>query len=91
MKPTHHFVVTGMVQGVYFRQSTRERALDLGLTGWIRNLPHGDVELIAQGDLAALDTLHQWLREGPPRARVTGVSRRIIDDDTEYRDFIVLR
>jgi acylphosphatase len=68
------FLVTGQVQGVFFRASTREQALRLGLTGTVRNLPDGRVEVLACGSAAALDQLRDWLRLGPPLARVTAVT-----------------
>ncbi|KAF1723907.1 acylphosphatase [Pseudoxanthomonas japonensis] len=72
------FLVSGKVQGVFFRASTRERALDLGLSGRATNLPDGRVEVIAEGDagaLDALDALEAWLHQGPPAARVESVVR----------------
>lgn len=68
-----HFLVSGHVQGVFFRASTRERALALGLTGHARNREDGSVEVLACGEAAALEDLRQWLDHGPPTARVTGV------------------
>lgn len=69
------FLVSGKVQGVFYRASTRERALDLGLSGRATNLPDGRVEVIAEGDAVALDALEAWLRLGPPAARVDAVVR----------------
>ena len=69
------FIVTGKVQGVFFRASTRERALDLGLSGRATNLPDGRVDVIAEGAAAALDALEAWLHQGPPAARVESVVR----------------
>lgn len=65
--------ITGRVQGVFFRASTREQALRLGLTGHAINLPDGAVEVLACGDVARLDELAAWLWQGPPRAQVTQV------------------
>lgn len=67
------FWVSGRVQGVFFRASTREEALRLGLAGWVRNRPDGSVEVLARGTPAALDGLAQWLVQGPPLARVDQV------------------
>ena len=69
------FLVSGKVQGVFYRASTRERALDLGLSGRATNLPDGRVDVIAEGDAVALDALEAWLRLGPPAARVDAVLR----------------
>lgn len=67
-------VVSGRVQGVWFRASTRDRALALGLDGWARNLPDGRVEVVAQGPEAGVDRLCAWLWEGPRMAQVDGVA-----------------
>jgi acylphosphatase len=73
------FVVSGRVQGVFFRASTREEALRLGLTGHARNLPDGNVEVVACGDDAALAQLERWLALGPPLAQVGRVERSATD------------
>ena len=69
------FYVSGRVQGVFFRASTRDRARALGLTGEVSNLPDGRVEVTARGAQAALESLQQWLWEGPPQAVVSDVQR----------------
>ena len=69
------FVVSGKVQGVFFRASTRQRAQALGLDGSATNLPDGTVEVVASGDAAALDALGAWLWTGPPASRVADVRR----------------
>lgn len=69
------FLVSGRVQGVYYRASTREQALALGLDGSATNLADGRVEVVAAGAPAAIDALEQWLRQGPPAARVDAVER----------------
>ena len=63
----------GRVQGVGFRASTAFEARALGVEGWVRNLPGGEVEVFAQGDASAVDALLAWLGHGPAGARVTGV------------------
>lgn len=73
------FVVSGRVQGVFFRASTREEALRLGLRGHARNLPDGSVEVVACGADAALRELERWLALGPPLASVARVERAEID------------
>lgn len=75
----YRFIVSGRVQGVFYRDSTRQQALRLGLTGWVRNRRSGDVELIAGGDPDKINELEKWLWEGPQLARVTSVRGEIID------------
>ncbi len=65
--------IKGRVQGVFFRQSTREKARELSIGGTVRNLADGSVELVATGSTEQLDRLLAWCRQGPPRASVTGV------------------
>lgn len=66
-------LVSGRVQGVFYRASTRAQALTLGLSGFARNLDDGRVEVLACGDLKALKELESWLWQGPPGARVSDV------------------
>jgi len=70
---TRRFLVTGKVQGVFFRQSARLEANRLRVRGLARNLPDGSVEVVARGSAAAVEELHQWLRRGPAQARVEDV------------------
>ncbi len=71
-------LVSGRVQGVFFRASTREQALGLGLTGEARNLPDGRVEVLACGDPRALERLRDWLRQGPPQAVVSNLVCEVV-------------
>ncbi len=66
-------VVTGRVQGVYFRDGCRETAVRHGLRGWVRNLPDRSVEALFEGRPEDVDALVAWVRHGPPAARVAGV------------------
>lgn len=72
------FLVSGRVQGVFYRASTRAQAQPLGLTGHARNLPDGRVEVHAYGSPEALDALERWLWQGPPAAEVEGVERLLL-------------
>jgi acylphosphatase len=69
-----HVRVSGIVQGVGFRWFVRERARRLGLSGWVRNLPDGSVEVVAAGDDGQLELLKEQLRVGPPGAVVNGLT-----------------
>ena len=84
------FLVRGKVQGVWFRASTRDEALMLGLRGYASNLSNGDVEVLAVGDADAIDRLAAWLQQGPPMARVDTVQRFTSDEITDTQGFEVL-
>lgn len=66
-------IITGRVQGVSFRYYTQAYATQLGLAGWVKNLPDGSVAVWAVGPRADLEKFHQWLQHGPPAARVQHV------------------
>jgi len=76
------FIISGKVQGVFFRASTREQAQRLGLRGHARNLPDGRVEVLAVGTDDAIRQLEQWLQHGPSSARVDHVERSSTEADT---------
>jgi len=80
--PSARFIVSGKVQGVFYRASTREQALTLGLAGHAMNRPDGTVEVLASGEAAALDALERWLRHGPAGARVDTVIREALPEQT---------
>lgn len=78
MHNCYRFIVCGRVQGVFFRASAREVAVRLGLSGWVRNLSCGDVELLAYGDRKSVDKLGRWLWRGPQFAKVTKVESELL-------------
>jgi len=65
-----HVIISGRVQGVFFRASTRDEAHRLGINGWVRNLPNGDVEALFEGDKTAVAQMLLWCHKGPPYAVV---------------------
>ena len=67
------FIVSGTVQGVFFRASTRQQALQLDIRGYAKNLANGSVEVFAIGSSAAIAILERWLWQGPSTARVNDV------------------
>jgi len=89
--PCRRFVVSGRVQGVFYRASTRERAQHLGLTGWVRNCADGSVELVACGDEAVLSELESWLWQGPQYARVTAVEIESHGDQPDDHEGFAVR
>lgn len=88
MKQSMHFLVSGRVQGVFFRMHTRQQAARVGLGGWVRNLPDGRVEVVASGDESGLKALNEWLHQGPELARVTKVEVEELDY-TEFDGFTI--
>jgi len=68
-----HVRVSGQVQGVFFRDSTRQKAEELGLAGWVRNMPDGQVEALFEGPTEKVREMVTWCEEGPQRASVENV------------------
>jgi acylphosphatase len=81
------FFVEGRVQGVFFRASAREQAQALGLRGYARNLHDGRVEVLAVGDVQAVERLEQWLKHGPPSAHVERLERIAADEGEAGPEF----
>jgi acylphosphatase len=75
-------LVSGRVQGVFYRASTRAHAESLGVTGHARNLPDGRVEVLACGESAAVEALCQWLWRGSPASSVAGVEVNVVDPES---------
>ncbi|WP_336038153.1 acylphosphatase [Halobacterium yunchengense] len=76
-------LVSGKVQGVYYRANTREAATDRGVDGWVRNLRDGRVEAVFEGDREAVEAMVEWCHEGSPAARVDGVEVEYGDPEGE--------
>ncbi len=83
-------IVHGVVQGVGFRYHTRKTALSLGLSGTVRNLPSGEVEVFAEGPASAVDELALWLRRGPALSRVSRVDVRDAAPGSGAGDFCII-
>jgi len=84
------FIVTGKVQGVWYRAATAEAAQELGVTGWARNCSDGSVEVLAVGAPEALDALAEWAHTGPPKAVVARIAVSNIDlPDPQPSDFTI--
>jgi acylphosphatase len=81
-------LISGKVQGVFFRASTREQALSLGVSGYARNLADGRVEVMACGEKDAVDRLRGWLTRGPAGARVTAIACET-QENLSYQSFSV--
>ncbi|BDC35435.1 acylphosphatase [Candidatus Methanoliparum sp. LAM-1] len=82
-------IVQGKVQGVFYRVFTQKNALKLGLKGWTRNLPNGDVEIICEGDKESIEELIKKLWEGPPLSKVDNVEICWEEYKSEFKDFTI--
>ena len=90
MKIRSRVIVTGIVQGVSFRKQTLRVASQLGVTGWVRNLPGGEVEGVFEGERGDVDTLVSWCGIGPERAQVETVQRRDLHYRGTFAEFRIL-
>ena len=77
MEQTIAITVSGKVQGVFYRQSTKEKAIDLNITGKVKNLPDGRVFIVATGSSENINALIQWCWDGPRRAVVSDVEHEV--------------
>ena len=84
-----HLIVHGRVQGVFFRASARDRARQLGLSGWGRNCPDGSVEVVAEGDTVHLEQFIVWCHGGPPGADVTDLDVGWQEASGEFTGFTI--
>lgn len=82
-----HLIIEGKVQGVFYRASAMEKAVSLGLSGFVRNLSGGEVELVAEGRRENLDELISWCRIGPPNAHVTDIKSTFSTPIGEFDNF----
>jgi acylphosphatase len=90
MEQTISITVSGLVQGVYYRQSAKEKALELGISGLVKNLPDGNVHIIATGTADQLDQLVHWCKQGPPHAKVNDVDVTQVDKQV-FMGFVIQR
>jgi len=84
-----HLIITGIVQGVFFRMETQRAAAKYGVNGWVRNKRDGSVEAMLEGEKGNVESLIEWCRQGPPRATVNDVDIRWEDFQAEFSDFSV--
>lgn len=85
--PQVHLLISGRVQGVFFRMHTHKKAVELKLTGWVRNLSGGEVEAFAEGPEEKLMAFIEWCHQGPPAADVEDVKTDWYDGENQYGDF----
>lgn len=84
-----HLMVEGHVQGVSYRAYTERQASELGLQGYVRNLPDGRVEVVAEGPAKALDELEEWCWQGPPAAKVSAVRTETHPASGGFSGFVI--
>jgi acylphosphatase len=89
VKVRAHVLVSGRVQGVFFRSETRDEAKKRGVMGWVRNLPDGRVEAVFEGEEASVNELVEFCRRGPPGARVTNINVAWETRTGKFNDFEV--
>ncbi len=83
--------IIGNVQGVFFRQSAREKAVSLDIKGTIENLPDGSVYILASGEDQSIQSLILWCHQGPPKAEVSEIKLEEKPLNTRFRDFYIIR
>jgi len=90
VKTRAHVFVSGLVQGVFFRQKTKLQAKSLGVIGWVRNLPDGRVEAVFEGEEDVVNALVNFCRKGPKGASVTGltVDREVFRNEFESFEIV---
>jgi acylphosphatase len=82
-----HVRISGQVQGVFFRDSTRQKAEELNLAGWVKNLPDGRVEAVFEGPPDRVREMISWCEEGPQHASVENVDTDFEDADDDFQGF----
>lgn len=89
-KTRAHVVISGRVQGVFFRMETKQVADSFNVSGWVKNNRNGTVEAVFEGEKAAVHSVVEWCRKGPPNSKVSSVN--VIEEDykDEFRRFEII-
>ena len=82
-----HVLIFGRVQGVFFRANTLEKAVSLGLKGWVRNVHTGEVEAVFEGEEEKVKEMIEWCKKGPPGCRVDKIETKFYEYRGEFEDF----
>ncbi len=85
-----HIFVEGRVQGIFFRENTRQKAMELGITGWVKNLPDGRVEAVFEGEKENVEKMLAWAKKGPPLAKVENTEIEWQKPQNEFPDFEII-
>jgi acylphosphatase len=89
MESNVHVIISGRVQGVWFRVSVKQKAEKLGITGWVRNLSDGTVEAVFQGEDNSIKEILEWCNHGPPFAKVDRVMKNYQDPIKSFDNFFI--
>ncbi len=89
MKSKVQVIISGRVQGVWFRANTKNKAEQLGITGWVRNTDDGKVEALFEGEDDLIKEMLEWCKHGPTTAKVTDVKVKKNPDQDEYNSFLI--
>ncbi len=89
MRKHYKIIVTGKVQGVFYRKNTKQKAQELGLTGYVKNMPDGTVKIEAEGEGDKLEILKEWCYQGSPAANVSNVKVETSNDLKNYSKFTI--
>lgn len=89
MKINKQVRVSGKVQGVFFRKSTQQKATTLGINGWVKNDDDGTVLVEMEGNIHAINEMENWLRQGPPLAKVESLEISL-EEEKGYQEFLIL-
>jgi len=84
-----HLKIYGRVQGVYFRSSAQDKARELGLSGWAKNMPDGTVEIVAEGEEVQLQEYLEWCKKGPSAARVEKIEETWEETSGQLKGFSI--
>jgi acylphosphatase len=90
MKVRAHVLVSGMVQGVFFRSETRRMARQCSVTGWVRNLPDGRVEAVFEGEKKNVEKMVEFCKKGPSSARIASTEISLENCTDEFNDFLIV-
>ena len=90
MKKRFHVYISGHVQGVFFRANTAQQARELGLAGWVKNLPDGSVETVFEGATSRAEEMLAWCRVGTPPARVDNIEYAEENADGSFSSFKIV-
>jgi len=85
-----HIFVSGIVQGVFFRQNTLMKAREIGVYGWVKNLRDGRVEIVCEGDEESLKKMAAWCKKGPEGAYISGLDMQWEEFKDEFKNFRIV-